>query len=106
LAVRGIDDTQCGFKAFRRPAADDLFGRQSLSGFGFDVEILYLARKLGYQVQELGIPWFFDADTRVRPGVDTLNMVRELLMIRLRDVAGRYSLPLAVPGAQGEDVAR
>lgn len=90
LAVRGINDTQCGFKAFSRAAADDLFPLQTVSGFGFDVEILYLAQKLGYSVEELPIDWYFDADTRVRPGIDSLDMLREVLLVRWRDFRGHY----------------
>ncbi|GAC1469800.1 MAG: glycosyltransferase family 2 protein [Chloroflexota bacterium] len=90
LAVPGVQDTQCGFKAFQADAARDLFEQQTLNGFGFDVELLYLARKYGYRVRELGIPWYFDADTRVRPGIDTIDMLRELLMLRFRDARGAY----------------
>lgn len=90
IAVAGIEDTQCGFKALRRHVAFDLFSEQRLNGFAFDVELLYLARKYGYRVEELGIEWHFDDDTRVRPGVDTLGMVKELLMIRIRDALGGY----------------
>lgn len=90
LAVRGIRDTQCGFKAFRRDVADHLFGQQYLTGFGFDVELLYLAQKFGYRVVELPIDWYFDADSRVQPGIDTMNMVSEVAMIRLRDLLRRY----------------
>lgn len=97
LAVPGISDTQCGFKAFRRDAADELFDRQMITGFGFDVELLYLARKYGYRVAELGIEWYFNTDTRVRAGADTLNMVGELLMIRYRDLIGRYRRTLPAP---------
>jgi dolichyl-phosphate beta-glucosyltransferase len=97
LAVPGISDTQCGFKAFRRDAADELFDRQMITGFGFDVELLYLARKYGYRVAELGIEWYFNTDTRVRAGADTLNMVGELLMIRYRDLIGRYRRTLPTP---------
>jgi dolichyl-phosphate beta-glucosyltransferase len=93
VAVPGIDDTQCGFKAFRRDAAQDLFGQQTLDGWGFDVELLFLARKYGYVVEELGIDWFFDADTRVRPGIDTLQMIGELIAIRVRDMRGIYRAP-------------
>lgn len=91
VAVPGINDTQCGFKAFSRAAADDLFARQTVSGFGFDVELLYLARKFGYSVEELPIDWYFDSDTRVRPGIDSLDMFREVLLVRWRDVLGHYS---------------
>jgi dolichyl-phosphate beta-glucosyltransferase len=90
LAVRGMADTQAGFKAFRRAAADHLFGQQFLTGWGFDVELLFLAQKFGYSMKEIPIDWYFDADSRVRPGVDTLNMVTEVLMIRLRDLLRRY----------------
>ncbi len=90
LAVPGVEDTQCGFKAFSRQAADELFDRQMITGFGFDVELLYLARKYGYRISELGIEWHFNDDTRVRAGADTLNMLGELLMIRYRDLIGRY----------------
>jgi len=58
-------DTQCGFKMFRVDAALDLFHRQTLSGFAFDVEILYLARRLGYPIFELGVPWFYNDDSKV-----------------------------------------
>ncbi len=90
LAVPGIEDTQCGFKAFRRAVARDLFGQQSVTGWGFDVELLYLAGKYGYVVHELGIDWHYDADSRVRPGHDTLSMLVEIVKIRLRDAAGGY----------------
>lgn len=90
IAVKGIEDTQCGFKAIRRAAANDLFSEQRLNGFAFDVELLYLAQKYGYRIEELGIEWHFDDDSRVRPGVDTLGMVKELVMIRIRDAFGVY----------------
>jgi dolichyl-phosphate beta-glucosyltransferase len=90
IAVKGIEDTQCGFKAIRRQAAVDLFSEQRLNGFAFDVELLYLARKYGYSIKELGIEWHFDDDSRVRPGIDTLGMVKELIMIRVRDAFGVY----------------
>jgi len=90
LLLPGIEDSQCGFKAFRRDAADQLFSRQTVNGFGFDAEILYLARKRQYRVVERGIPWYFDRDTRVRPGIDSVRMLAEILGVRLRDIFGRY----------------
>jgi dolichyl-phosphate beta-glucosyltransferase len=62
-------------------------------GWSFDVELLYLARKYGFRAKELGIDWYFDADTRVRPGIDTLSMLGELVLIRLRDLRGAYERP-------------
>ena len=106
LAVRGISDTQCGFKAVRRQAARHLFSQLTVGGFGFDVELLFLARKFGYAVEELPIEWYFDADSRVRPGTDTLNMVSEVCMIRLRNVLGRYRPATASPAATGSEIGR
>ncbi len=97
LAVGGLNDTQCGFKLIRREAAQRLCTMQTVNGFGFDVELLYLARKLGYSVHEVPVEWHFDHDTRVRPGVDTVTMVVEVLMIRLRDLMGQYDYRQRVP---------
>lgn len=104
LAVPGISDTQCGFKAFRRDVARDLFGRQTLVGFGFDVELLFLARKLGYTIKELPIDWYFDPDTRVRPGADSLRMVAEVIHMRMGDALGHYRAREASPGTRREDI--
>jgi dolichyl-phosphate beta-glucosyltransferase len=94
LVVRGLDDTQCGFKGFRRSVARDLFSHQRLDGFGFDAEVLFLAQKRGYSMQEVPIDWHFDADSRVRPGVDTVKMTLDLLRIRYYDLRGDYHRPL------------
>ncbi|MBV9278992.1 MAG: glycosyltransferase family 2 protein [Chloroflexi bacterium] len=106
LLVPGIRDTQCGFKAFRRAAARELFGKQAVVGWGFDVELLFLARKRGCAVRELPIDWYFDADTRVRPGVDSLRMVGEVILVRLADALGVYRSRAATPGTRREDIAR
>ena len=90
LVVSGIDDTQCGFKAFQRPVARDLFGRQRIRGWAFDVEILYLARRRGYRVQQLAIDWYYDGDSRVRGLPDSLSMLGEILRIRLYALLGLY----------------
>ena len=90
LVVHGIDDTQCGFKAFQRPVGRDLFSLQRIKGWGFDVEILYLARRRGYRVQQLAIDWFYDPDSRVRGMADSLSMVGEILRIRLYALFGVY----------------
>ncbi len=90
IVVRGIDDTQCGFKAFQRPVGRDLFGRQRIRGWAFDVELLYLARRRGYRVQQLAIDWYYDADSRVRGMPDSLAMVGEVLRIRLYALLGLY----------------
>jgi glycosyltransferase involved in cell wall biosynthesis len=90
LAVRGIQDTQCGFKAFSRACARDVFGRQQITGFGFDVEVLYLARRLGYGIKEVPVTWAYAASSRVDPLRDTIRMFRDVLAVRWNDLRGRY----------------
>lgn len=82
LSFRGIHDSQCGFKCFRRDAAKDLFGRQKLDGFSFDAEILYLAQTRGYKIFEAPVIWRNSAQTRVQLLTDPLNMFLDLLRIR------------------------
>ena len=91
LAVRGIQDTQCGFKCFSAEAARSLFSMQRTMGWGFDVELLYLARKRGMRVLEIPIDWRHDADSRLSPASAGLNMLRDVLAIRWRSLRGGYS---------------
>jgi dolichyl-phosphate beta-glucosyltransferase len=82
LAVSGIHDTQCGFKSFSREAAQRVFPLQTIDGWGFDVEILYIAQCHDLPIKEIPVNWYYGSDSRVRPVQDTINMVRELLLIR------------------------
>jgi len=91
LAVRGVKDTQCGYKLFKREAALDLFSVQRSVGFGFDVEILYLARKKGLDVLEMPIEWYHRQSSKVRPGTDAFLMMRDTLLVRWNDMRGAYS---------------
>lgn len=91
LAVPGIQDTQCGFKMFTREAALRLFPLQRINGWGFDVEVLYIARQHGMTLIEVPINWYYQDDSRVRPVHDTINMLRELLKIRRNGRAGHYA---------------
>ena len=86
-------DTQCGFKLFRREAARAVFGRQQIDGFGFDVEVLYLARKFGYRVAEVPVRWSHDQDTKVRMFSAGARMFADLWRIRWMDFQGRYNPP-------------
>jgi dolichyl-phosphate beta-glucosyltransferase len=90
LAVRGIQDTQCGFKAFTRQCAHDVFSRQQIVGFGFDVEVLYVARRLGYGIKEVPVNWAYAASSRVDPVKDTIRMFRDVLAVRWNDLRGIY----------------
>jgi len=82
LVLKGYRDTQCGFKAFRRAAAMDIFSRLRTDGFGFDVEVLVLCRELGYRVAEVPVVWRDSRPSRVRLFRGSLAMLRDLLRIR------------------------
>jgi dolichyl-phosphate beta-glucosyltransferase len=91
LAVRGIRDTQAGFKCFRREAARQLFPLQTINGWGFDVEILFIARRHGLRITEVPINWYYKNRSQVRPIQDTCNMLREILRVRFNALRGQYS---------------
>jgi dolichyl-phosphate beta-glucosyltransferase len=90
LALPGLHDTQCGFKCFKARAAEDLFPYQTLPGWSFDVEILYIARKRGCRIVELPIHWYFNKESKVRVLKDSVQMGLDLLKIRRNDLRGRY----------------
>jgi|SRR5579884_2419279 dolichyl-phosphate beta-glucosyltransferase len=83
-------DTQCGFKAFRRDAAQKLFPMQTIEGWGFDAELLYLADRLGMKVEEVPVVWSDAAGTRIHPLRDGLKMIAEVLRIRWNALTGKY----------------
>ncbi|MBI3846423.1 MAG: glycosyltransferase family 2 protein [Planctomycetes bacterium] len=93
LTGLSVRDTQCGFKAFRRVAAQAIFRRARIDGFAFDVEALYLAKKLEYRVTELPIRWENADDSKVNVARDSWPMVREVMRIRRLDRAGAYEEP-------------
>lgn len=84
LAVPGIHDTQCGFKLFTAVAGQRIFGLGVVENFSFDVEALFLARKLGYRIAEVPITWRHQEGSKVRFVRDALRMLRTLLQIRMR----------------------
>lgn len=90
LAIPGFEDTQCGFKCFRNEVARDVLPGQTIDGWAFDVELLYIALHRGYRVVEVPIHWYYGENSRVSPVRDTINMIREVLRIRLNDFKGRY----------------
>ena len=90
LAVRGFQDTQCGFKCFRREVARDIFSHQTMEGWGFDVEVLFIAQKRSYRIVEVPINWYYMANSRVRPIRDSIRMFREVLQVRINDWRGVY----------------
>jgi glycosyltransferase involved in cell wall biosynthesis len=90
FALPGLQDTQCGFKCFRAKVAENLFSRQTILGWSFDVEILYIARLRGYSVVELPIPWYFSEQSHVRPIHDAFQLLLDLLRIRSNSLRGLY----------------
>lgn len=102
VGISGILDTQCGFKMFRKAAAKALFtkinklhqGFKKVSGStvsaGFDVEILYLAQKMGYKVKEVPVDWLYVETRRVSPLNDSIQGLMELLTIKINDLRGKY----------------
>jgi len=93
LAVPGLQDTQCGFKCFTREAAGEIFRRQVIDGWGFDVEVLYIARKLGIGITEVPIDWYYSPSSRIDPIRDTIRMFNEVLLVRANDRRGVYDSP-------------
>ena len=93
--IMGIDfsDTQCGFKAFRRERSRIIFDQQRVERFGFDPEILFLAKRNGLRVAEVPVRWSHDSATKVNVLVDGVRMFFELLVIRWNAVRGRYPRP-------------
>lgn len=90
VALPGLQDSQCGFKCFRADVAEDVFPLQKLGGMSFDVEVLFIARKRGYRIQEVPIDWYFDPDSRVRLVNDSLRMFFDLIEIRRNAREGCY----------------
>ena len=89
-----ILDTQCGFKLFRREKCALVFRRQRIPGFGFDAEILYLARKAGLVIREVPVIWRHDEATRVRFARDAVTMFVNLFQIRWNWITGQYRSPV------------
>jgi dolichyl-phosphate beta-glucosyltransferase len=93
LADPGVKDTQCGFKLFRFPVAQELFSRMRMNGFSFDVEVLLMARKRGYRVAEVPVNWTHQPGSKVRLASDSLAMAIDLFRIRTNWLRGEYGEP-------------
>ena len=83
-------DTQCGFKAFTREAAQKIFAQQRIERWGFDPELLYLARRFGLKVQEVPVAWAHVEGTRISPLRDGMRMFTEALQVRWNALTGKY----------------
>lgn len=101
LAVPGIQDTQCGFKAFTRACARDIFPRLTVTGWAFDVELLLLARRQGYRICEVPVTWVYAPSSRVDPLRDTARMFAEVVRVRLNAWRGAYGAGVRGQGPGG-----
>jgi len=90
LTGLSLRDTQCGFKLFEAGTAREVFGRQRLERFGFDVEVLFIARHLGYRMVEVPVRWSHSEGTKVNMFRDSLNMFLDLLRVRWNGLRGHY----------------
>ena len=91
VLFRGLPDTQCGFKSFKSAAAKEIFRRLTIGGFGFDVEMLFVARKLKFAIQPVAVHMIEHRHrSRVRLFVDSLKMFGNLFMVRWMDWQGKY----------------
>jgi dolichyl-phosphate beta-glucosyltransferase len=97
-------DTQCGFKAFKQPAAQVIFPLQRIDRWGFDPEILFLARKFGFKVQEVSVAWGHSGGTRINPLTDGSRMFLEMLRIRWYSLMGKYDSDQRQPAQAGESI--
>ncbi|MCB0168962.1 MAG: glycosyltransferase family 2 protein [Anaerolineae bacterium] len=87
----GVQDTQCGFKLFSRPAARRLYTAQTIMGFSFDLEILYLAGKFGYRVAEVPVAWVDAPGSKVDPVKEAQRFLKDLVKIKINDWRGVYN---------------
>ncbi|HET8562881.1 MAG TPA: dolichyl-phosphate beta-glucosyltransferase [Candidatus Binatia bacterium] len=90
LILPGLNDTQCGFKLFRAEVAEDLFSRQTLHGWSFDIELLYIARRHGYRIKEIPIHWYHFSDSKVNAFRDAVHMIQDIFRIHANAQRGLY----------------
>lgn len=90
LALPGLQDTQCGFKCFSARAAEIVFPLQTITGWSFDVEVLYIARRHGFSIAEIPIPWYFNSGSKVNVLRDLRQVMRDLWRIYRNSRSGRY----------------
>jgi dolichyl-phosphate beta-glucosyltransferase len=90
LILPGLQDTQCGFKCFSAAAAEQVFRLQTLPGWSFDIELLYIARRRGLAIREIPIQWQFNPETKLSAVQDALRMVRDIFVIHRNARGGLY----------------
>jgi dolichyl-phosphate beta-glucosyltransferase len=91
LILPGMNDTQCGFKCFRADVANDIFNLQTLHGWSFDIELLFIARRHGYRIHEIPIHWYHSPETKVSALRDALQMIKDIFRIHANARRGDYN---------------
>jgi dolichyl-phosphate beta-glucosyltransferase len=90
LALPGLHDSQCGFKCFTAQAAEDLFRIQTLNGWSFDIELLFVARRRDYRIFEVPIHWYYQSESKVHAVRDAIRMIGDIFTIRRNAMRGLY----------------
>jgi dolichyl-phosphate beta-glucosyltransferase len=90
LILPSLQDTQCGFKCFRAAVAQDLFEHQTLAGWSFDIELLYIAGQRGYRVLEVPVDWYYRSESKVSAVRDAVRMLSDIFRIRSNGWRGMY----------------
>lgn len=90
LLLPGIKDTQCGFKLFKQKDVKGIFSKQTINGFGFDIEILTIAKGQGKKIVEVPVTWKNDGDTHLHPIRDTYRFFRDVLLVKYKQLRGDY----------------
>lgn len=103
LVTRNLSDLTCGFKSFRRAAAQDIFSHQTLHDWSFDAEIMFIAQRRGHRIKEVAVRWHDERGTKVRIVRDTLRSIRGLIKIRLNGARGLYGRVTPTRSAQPAD---
>ncbi len=93
IVLPELQDTQCGFKCFRADVSEAVFPLVGITGWTFDVEALFIARRLGYAITEIPIPWYYNAHSNIRVLRDSLQMGTDLFKIRWNALTGKYHAP-------------
>ncbi len=91
LILPGLQDTQCGFKSFSDKVAEDIFRKQTLMGWSFDIELLFIARRHGYRVLEIPIHWYYQSDSKINALSDALKMISDIFHIHANARRGLYA---------------
>ena len=90
LILPGLNDTQCGFKCFPADVAEEIFRLQTLKNWSFDIELLYIARRRGYRIDEVPIHWYHHPDTKVSALRDAVQMIKDIFRIHANARNGIY----------------